>query len=120
FPKRNLKLVVHLACDVFRDTDAVDCGKRLDSARYVNAIPEDIVRLMNEIANVNADSDVEHRSVAADSFRLNTASWSAIPHSTASRALSNSTRNPSPKALTSRPLCFGKRLRRTWLCSSRI
>ena len=89
-----------------RHADAARLGEALEARRDVHAVAENIVVLDDDVADMDADAEVDalglgHARHCARPCRAGRRRRSA----TASTTLANSTSRPSPVVLTSRPLC---------------
>jgi hypothetical protein len=96
---------LHLVVDVASDADAARLGQTFQARRDIDAIAEDVAVFQDDVADVDADGYRMRRSSGSAASRSAMPAWIATAHSTASTALPNSTRAPSPVSLTSRPRC---------------
>ena len=98
-----VELVLDLVVDVAGDADAAGLGEAFEAGGDVDAVAEDVVGLDDDVADIDADAEADAPVLGLIRLASATPFWIATAHSTASTALPNSTRAPSPVSLTTRP-----------------
>jgi hypothetical protein len=87
-----------------RDADAAGLGDTLEPCRYIDAVTKNVMRLDNYVADIDADTEGNtsvFRLIGCCLMRV----WNCTAARTASTALGNSPKNPSPVFFTMRPPC---------------
>ena len=98
--------VADLTIGVVGDTYAARFRNAFEAGSNVDAVPEDVVVIDDDIADVNADPELDPYILGHDTFWSAMPRWTSTAPRTASTALANSTNMPSPVVLTIRPRCL--------------
>jgi hypothetical protein len=95
--------VANLIVSARTEAEAACLGQGLQPGRDVDAIAEDIVALDNDVAEIDADAELNALVRRNSLLREAISCCTSIAQRTASTTLANSTRIPSPVVLTMRP-----------------
>jgi hypothetical protein len=91
--------------DVVGHADATRIGDAFETGGRVHAIPENVAAIEYNIADIDADAEVDPCFLRHLSVSLGQPRWTSIAQRTASTALPNSASSPSPVFLTTCPRC---------------
>jgi hypothetical protein len=86
-----------------RDADTTRFGDALKTGGDIDAIAKNVMGFDDYVADINANAKARRLSSASPIVRSWTRSWNFIAARTASTALRNSARSPSPVFFTTRP-----------------
>ena len=99
-----LELASHLVVDTRCDTQMPPgSASAFEPCRDVDAVAVDVVALDDDVADVDADAELDPLVLRYRRCRSAMPRWISTAQRTASTALANSTSNPSPVVLTMRP-----------------
>ena len=89
--------------DPSRDADAPRIGQAFEPGRDVDAVAKDVAILDDDVAHIDADTQIDALVCWQRALRSATAAWILAAQCKASTTLANSTKRPSPVVLTMRP-----------------
>jgi hypothetical protein len=94
---------LHLPPGVLGNRDAARLGDTFDPRRDVDAVAKDVFPFDDDVADVDADPELDRRGFGATGIALPKLPLNFDGTVKASTALANSTSAPSPMSLTMRP-----------------
>ena len=103
--ERDIELVADFVAHDPADADAARLGQPFQPRRDIDAVAEDVAVLDDDVAQVDADAELDAPVLGTPAFRSAIPRCTSTAQRTASTTLANSTSSPSPVVLTMRPRC---------------